>query len=64
MKKKKKDTEKNKRVSEKISKLRHEGEPEDKSVAMALSMERHGRLHRGGKYVPVPKRKARKVRRG
>ena len=57
------EKEKNKRVSEKISKLRHEGEPEDKSVAMALSMERSGRLHRGGRYKKVPKRKARKVRR-
>ena len=60
----KKKSEKNKRVSEKISVLRHEGEPEDKAVAMALGMERAGRLHRGGKYVPVPKRRARKVRRG
>ena len=58
-----KKKEKQKRVSEKISKLRHEGEPEDKAVAMALSMERHGRLHRGGRYVPVSKRRSRKVRR-
>jgi hypothetical protein len=53
--------EKNKRVSEKIRVLRHEGEPEDKAVATALSMERSGRLKRGGKYVH--KRKSRKGRR-
>jgi hypothetical protein len=41
------------RVSEKISRLRREGTPERQSVAKALSMERAGRLRRGGRYVPV-----------
>ena len=43
------------RVSKKISKLRHEGEPEKKSVAMALSMERAGRLTESGGYRRVKK---------
>ena len=38
------------RVSKKISKLRHEGEPPEKSVAMALNMERKGRLTESGGY--------------
>jgi hypothetical protein len=42
---------KNKRVGEKISLLRHEGEPQDKAVATALSMERSGRLRSGGRYI-------------
>lgn len=60
---KKKKSEKNKRVSEKISVLRREGEPEDQAVATALNMERRGRLRRGGKYVHVGGRKSRKSRR-
>jgi hypothetical protein len=47
------------RVSDKISVLRGEGEPQDQAVATALSMERSGRLRKGGKYVH-----ARKGRRG
>ena len=57
----KKKSERNKRVSEKISLLRHEGEPEAQAVATALNMERRGRLRRGGKYIPS--RKKRKARR-
>ena len=38
------------RVSKKISKLRHEGEPPKKAVAMALNMERAGRLTEKGGY--------------
>jgi hypothetical protein len=51
MKKRKKKSQRNLRVSEKISVLRHEGEPQDKAVATALSMERAHRLKRGGKYI-------------
>lgn len=43
------------RVSKKISKLRHEGEPEKKAVAMALNMERAGRLTESGGYKRVKK---------
>lgn len=39
------------RVGKKISKLRHEGKPEDVSVAMALNMERAGRLTKSGGYI-------------
>jgi hypothetical protein len=46
------------RVSMKISKLRHEGEPQDQAVATALNMERSGRLTKRGGYRRV-KRKAR-----
>lgn len=59
---KKRKSEKNKRVSEKISLLRREGEPEDQAVATALNMERRGRLRRGGKYIPSGRR-GRKSRR-
>ena len=38
------------RVGKKISKLRHEGKPEDQAVAMALNMEREHRLTEGGGY--------------
>ncbi len=50
-------SEKQKRISEKIRKLRHEGEPEEKSIAMAMSMERSGRLRRHGKYVHKGKKR-------
>jgi hypothetical protein len=56
-------SEKNKRVSEKISLLRREGEPEDQAVATALSMERKHRLGRGGKYRHVKRSKKRSSRR-
>jgi hypothetical protein len=40
------------KVSEKISKLvKSEGVPQKQAVAMALSMERAGRLRKGGKYI-------------
>lgn len=39
-----------KRVSKKISKLMHEGEPQKKAVAMAMSMEREHRLTESGGY--------------
>lgn len=42
-------------VSQKISKLRHEGKPQQQAVAMALSMGRAGRLRPGGRYVHVRK---------
>ena len=45
-----------KRVSEKISYLRHEGVPERQAVAESLSMERSGRLRSGGRYVRKRKR--------
>jgi hypothetical protein len=48
-------SEKNKRVSEKVSFLRHEGVPQDQAVAESLSMERSGRLGRHGKYRKAKK---------
>lgn len=45
-------------VSQKISVLRHEGEPQDKAVAMAINMGKAGRLRQGGKYIRVGKRKS------
>lgn len=42
-------------VSAKISKLRHEGKPQDQAVAMALNMKREGRLTKGGGYRRVKK---------
>jgi hypothetical protein len=56
---KKRKREKNKRVSEKISVLAHEGVEPEQRVAMALNMERSGRLRRGGRYVH--KRRGRKT---
>lgn len=50
---------KNQRVSYKIRVLRGEGIPEKQAVAESLSMERTGRLRKGGRYV----RKNRKHRR-
>lgn len=43
------------RVGKKISKLKHEGKSQDQSVAMALSMERKGRLTEKGGYKRVKK---------
>ena len=39
------------RVGDKIKVLRHEGVMRDRAIAMALSMERAGRLRKGGRYV-------------
>lgn len=48
-----------KRVSEKVSVLRHEGVPEDQAVATAISMEHSGRLGRHGKYRHVKRSRRR-----
>jgi hypothetical protein len=50
------------RVGDKIRVLRHEGVPEKQAVAESLSMERAGRLRKGGRYVHVSR--ASKKRRG
>jgi hypothetical protein len=52
--------EKNKRISEKIELLRHEGKDEKQAVGEAEGMEKSGRLERHGKYRHVGKRKSRK----
>lgn len=44
-------------VGKKISKLMHEGEPQKKAVAMALSMKRAGRLTKEGDYIRVKKKR-------
>ena len=44
-----------KRVSRKISHLRHEGKPQEQAVATALSMERKKRLGQRGGYKRVKK---------
>jgi len=49
-----------KRVSEKISYLRHEGVPEKQAIAESLSMERSGRLGRHGVYHRKGRRKGRR----
>lgn len=48
------------RVGDKIRVLRREGTPEKQSVATALSMERAGRLRKGGRYVHVSRRAKRR----
>lgn len=45
-----------KRVSKKIEYLINEGKPSDQAVAIALSMEREGRLSDSGAYIPVGKK--------
>lgn len=40
-------------ISAKISKLRHEGKPQEQAVATALSMAKAGRLTSGGGYRRV-----------
>ena len=45
------------RVGKKISKLMHEGKPQDQAVAEALSMERAHRLTESGGYKRVKKGK-------
>ena len=59
----KKKREKNRKVGDKIRVLRHEGVPEKQAVAESLSMERAGRLRKGGRYVHVSRSKKRKGRR-
>lgn len=59
-----KKKEKNRRVGDKIRVLRKENVPEKQAVATALSMERAGRLKRGGKYVHVSKASKRRRRAG
>lgn len=58
----KRKKESHKRVGSKISLLEREGEKPSKAIATALSMERAGRLRKGGKYVRA-KRKGRKATR-
>lgn len=43
-------------ISSKISKLRHEGKPQEQAVATALSMARAGRLGPRGGYRRVGRR--------
>ncbi len=53
-----KKREQQKRVGDKIRTLRREKVPEKQAVAESLSMERGGRLRKGGRYVH--KRKSRR----
>lgn len=53
-----KKKEKNRRVGDKIRVLEREGEKPDQAIATSLSMERAGRLRKGGRYVH--KRKGRR----
>ena len=46
------------RVGKKISKLRHEGVPEDQAVAESMSMDRAGRLTKAGGYIRSKKRRS------
>ena len=46
-----KKREQQKRVGDKIRTLRREKVPEKQAVAESLSMERAGRLRKGGRYV-------------
>jgi len=48
----------NRRVGDKIRVLEREGEKPDQAIATAMSMERAGRLRKGGRYVH--KRKGRR----
>ena len=59
----KKKREKGKRVGDKIRVLRHEGVPEKQAVAESLSMERAGRLRKGGRYVHVGRSSRKRKRR-
>lgn len=52
-----------KRVSEKIRLLRHEGVPEDQAVGEAEGMERSGRFGRHGKYRRAKRKNKRAHRR-
>jgi hypothetical protein len=51
------------RVSKKISILRDENIPQRQAVAMALSMNRAGRLTSGGEYIHSRKKKRFRSRR-
>lgn len=53
-------SERNKRISEKLSLLRREGEPQKKAVAMAINMEKSHRLGRHGAYRRAAKSSSRK----
>jgi hypothetical protein len=50
------------RVSKKIKHLIGEGVSDDQAVAMALSMERAGRISQSGEYIPVKKKNTKKVK--
>lgn len=52
-----------KRVSKKISKLRHAGERPDVAVATALSMARKNRITKSGGYRRVKKSRNKRSRR-
>jgi hypothetical protein len=55
---------KDRRVGDKIRTLEREGTPRRQAVAESLSMEREGRLAKGGRYIRMSKRtKARRARR-
>lgn len=43
------------RIGKKISKLMHEGKPQDQAIAISLAMERAGRLTKSGGYRRVKK---------
>lgn len=47
-------------VGKKISKLMHEGEPQKKAIAMAMSMKRAGRLTKSGGYRRVGRKRSRR----
>jgi hypothetical protein len=57
---KKKKKEDQKKISEKIGLLKHEGKTDEQAAGEAYGMNRSGRLGRHGKYRPVGKRKSRK----
>jgi hypothetical protein len=59
----KRKSESGKRISEKISYLRHEGVPQKQAVGEAEGMERSGRLGRHGAYKRKGRRGRRKSRR-
>jgi hypothetical protein len=53
-------SDKNKRIGEKISLLRHEGVPQQEAIGEAEGMEKSGRLGRHGKYRRAKKHGRRK----
>jgi hypothetical protein len=57
--KRKRHRKSDKRVGEKISVLRHESVPQKQAVAMALNMNREGRLGRHGAYHRKGRRRKR-----
>lgn len=56
MSRRKRKGEAQKRVSEKIRLLRHEGKTAEQAAGEAYGMERSGRLRRGGRYVRKQRR--------